>query len=585
MKLVQRQATGTIKASANTPDLLQRVFAMRGIHCESELQCDLKRLHPVSALKEINQASMLISEAILTKKQIMIIGDFDADGATATALTYRALGMMGHSKRNYLVPNRFEFGYGLTPEIVIEAAKSKPDLIITVDNGISSVKGVKKAKALGIQVLITDHHLPGNKRPDADAIVNPNQQGDEFPSKNLAGVGVAFYLMLALKNRLQQQGYFEQQRLPPPNLAELLDLVALGTVADVVPLDQNNRILVEQGLRRIRSGQCCAGITALFQVAKRNVKRAVSTDLGFVCGPRINAAGRLDDMSLGIECLLCDDPQQALMLAGALDDLNSERRAIEQTMQDEALALLEELDKDMLSGEIPPVLCLYQEDWHQGVVGILAARIRERYHRPTIIFASADQQAGTQNHEIKGSGRSIPGLHMRDLLDEVATATPGLLDKFGGHAMAAGLSLSLSRFDEFVSAITQAVLAQADDETFDEIQHSDGELNAEDFDLKCADQLRYAAPWGQHFPAPLFDNRFVILNKRILKDKHLKLMLCPIDADKNRGRNVSAIAFNVDIQHWPEEGEQVHILYKLDVNEYQGSCSLQLMVERILPIN
>jgi len=583
MKLVRREATGTIQSSQGTPDLLQRVFAMRGIHCESELQCDLKTLHPVSALKGIDQASKLISEAIHTQKQILIIGDFDADGATATALTYRALGMLGHGKRAYLVPNRFQFGYGLTPEIVDEAAQSKPGLIITVDNGISSVKGVQRAKALGIQVIITDHHLPGKKRPDADAIVNPNQQGDEFPSKNLAGVGVAFYLMLALKNRLQQQGYFEEQSLPPPNLAELLDLVALGTVADVVPLDQNNRILVEQGLRRIRSGHCCAGISALFQVAKRDIQRAVSSDLGFVCGPRINAAGRLDDMSLGIECLLSDDPQTALKLAGALDDLNIERRAIEQSMQDEALQFLEEFDKEALSGEIPPVLCLYKENWHQGVVGILAARIRERYHRPTIIFAPSDgDEPDASDQEIKGSARSIPGLHMRDILDEVATATPGLLDKFGGHAMAAGLSLKKSRFDDFVDAITQVVMTQADDETFDEIQHSDGELQAEDFDLKCADALRYAAPWGQHFPAPLFDNRFVILNKRILKDKHLKLVLCPLGSKQKRGRNVSAIAFNVDLQHWPEEGEQVHLLYKLDVNEYQGSCSLQLMVERLI---
>ncbi len=582
MKLIHREATGKIKLSGDTPDLLQRVFAMRGIHHESELACDLKRLHPVSRLKGIDQASKLLSEAIGSQKKILIIGDFDADGATATALTYRALGLMGHAKRDYLVPNRFEFGYGLTPEIVVEAANSKPDLIITVDNGISSVKGVEKARQLGIQVIITDHHLPGHKRPDADAIVNPNQAGDTFPSKNLAGVGVAFYLMLAVKNSLQQQGYFDRQGLPVPNLAELLDLVALGTVADVVPLDQNNRILVEQGLRRIRSGQCCAGISALFQVAKRNVQRAVSTDLGFVCGPRINAAGRLDDMSLGIECLLCDDPQQALTLAGALDDLNIERRAIEQSMQDEAQVLLKELDEEMQSGEIPAVLCLYKKNWHQGVVGILAARMRERYHRPTIIFASADQHTDTNDQEIKGSGRSIPGLHLRDLLDEVATKNPGLLDKFGGHAMAAGLSLKKSRFDDFVSAITQAVLAQADDETFDEVQHSDGELKAEDFDLKCADQLRYAAPWGQHFPAPLFDNRFVIVNKRLLKDKHLKLVLSPLDAEKNRGRNVSAIAFNVDLQHWPEQGEQVHLLYQLDVNEYQGSCSLQLLVERIL---
>ncbi len=582
MKLVRRKPTGTLASSHDTADLLQRVFAMRGIHCETELQCDLKYLHPVSALKGIDQASKLLSEALLAQKRIMIIGDFDADGATATALTYRALGMMGHDKRYYLVPNRFEFGYGLTPEIVDQALESKPDVIITVDNGISSVKGVQHARERGIQVIITDHHLPGKQQPHADAIVNPNQKGCEFPSKNLAGVGVAFYLMLAVKNRLSQSGYFETQGLPSPNLATLLDLVALGTVADVVPLDHNNRILVEQGLRRIRSGECCAGISALFQIAKRNVQRAVSSDLGFICGPRINAAGRLDDMSLGIECLLSDDPQSALQLAGALDDLNIERRAIEQAMQEEALQFLAECDAELLNGEIPPVLCLYKENWHQGVVGILAARIRERYHRPTIIFALADHACTDEDADIKGSGRSIPGLHLRDMLDEVATATPGLLDKFGGHAMAAGLSLKKSRFDEFVNVITQVVKVHSDDETFDEIQHSDGELQTQEFDLERAEALRYAAPWGQHFPAPVFDNRFIIVNKRTLKDKHLKLVLCPTDSKQNQGRNVPAIAFNVNFEDWPEEGGKVHLLYRLDVNEYQGNRSLQLMVERIL---
>lgn len=586
MKLIRREAIGKIKLPDGSPSLLQRVFAMRGIDCESELSFDLKDLHPVSSLMGIDQATTILVDSIENKQHILVVGDFDADGATATALSVRALRAMGHHQVNYLVPNRFEFGYGLTPEIVLEAQKFKPDLIITVDNGISSVAGVETAKELGYKVIITDHHLPGNIRPDADAIVNPNQHGDDFLSKNLAGVGVAFYLMLSLKNALLKKGHFASNGLPVPNLINLLDLVALGTVADVVPLDQNNRILVEQGLRRMRSGQCCMGISALFTVAKRNKQRAVSTDLGFVCGPRLNAAGRLDDMSLGIECLLTDKMDEALEMASALDDLNIERRAIEEDMKSEALEILAELDEESLKGEISPVLCLYKENWHQGVVGILAARIRERYHRPTIIFASADTEVGgvTGREEIKGSARSIPGLHIRDVLDEVATANPELLNKFGGHAMAAGLSLEKSNYPSFVDAIIKVVEQQSDKDIFNEIQHSDGELEEHDFDLRCADHLRYAAPWGQHFPAPIFDNRFEIIQKRLLKEKHLKLILRPLhhSASINVSKTVSAIAFNVECDNWPEGGGEVHLLYRLDVNEFRGSVSLQLMVERLI---
>jgi len=599
---MHREQTGQLKFTRDTSDLLQRVFSMRGIDSENELSFDLKCLHPVSALKGIDHASRILSGAIQNNQRILIIGDFDADGATATVVAIRALRMMGHQQVDYLVPNRFEYGYGLTPEIVLEAEKFKPDLIITVDNGISSVKGVDVAKSMGYQVIITDHHLPGKILPSADAIINPNQHGDDFPSKNLAGVGVIFYLMLSLKNALLQEQYFESNNLSIPNLTELLDLVALGTVADVVPLDQNNRILVEQGLRRMRGGHCCAGISALFQIARRNVKRAVSSDLGFVCGPRLNAAGRLDDMSLGIECLLSENLQDALNMASALDDLNIERRAIEESMKAEALDILEELDKEGFNGDIPPVLCLFKQNWHQGVVGILAARIRERYHRPTIIFAAANDIQSNNNEgddsesktnteiktstEIKGSARSIPGLHIRDILDEVATANPELLDKFGGHAMAAGLSLQQSNFEAFVEAITHVVEEHSDEDTFNEIQHSDGELTDKDFELKCADELRYAAPWGQHFPAPVFDNRFLIVQKRVLKEKHLKLVLRPVQALNNNKpgltRTVQAIAFNVDIPNWPDEGAEVHLLYRLDVNEYQETLSLQLMVEKLL---
>jgi len=582
MKLVRREASGQI-ANTKTTTLLERVFSMRGINHLNELEFNLKNLLPVSSLKGIEQASTILVNAFEQKLNILIIGDFDADGATSTALAVKALKALGFKgKVEYLVPNRFEYGYGLTPEIVKHAKQYSPDIIVTVDNGISSIKGVEQAKRQGYQVIITDHHLPGKQLPDADAIINPNQAGDEFQSKNLAGVGVVFYLMLALKNALQQKGCFSIDNVTMPNLIELVDLVALGTVADVVPLDQNNRILVEQGLRRMRSGKACAGIQALFKIAKRNINNAVSTDLAFACGPRLNAAGRLDDMSLGIECLLSTDLQQAMDLASALDDLNIERRAIEESMKAEAMVLMQELDEDKLSGELPPVICLYKESWHQGVIGIIAARVRERYNRPAIIFASAKSETGQSdnnpNAEIKGSARSISTLHIRDIFDEVATNHPGLLEKFGGHAMAAGLTLKKDLMPEFTQAICEIVLRQVNKETFQEIHLSDGKLQAEDFELKRADELRYAAPWGQHFPAPVFDNRFKIVNKRILKEKHLKLLLRP----EGQSRNVSAIAFNVDMEKWPAEGELVHLLYRLEVNEFRDTCSLQLMIEQLI---
>ena len=575
MKLVRRQPSGKLCRDISQASLIERVFAMRGINHQDELEVGLNKLHPISALKDIEKATELLVDAIINHQKILVIGDFDADGATSTALTVRAIKAMGHEQIDYLVPNRFEYGYGLTPEIVIEAKKFAPALIVTVDNGISSIKGVEKAKSLGIKVLITDHHLPAKEIPDADAIINPNQGGDTFPSKNLAGVGVAFYLMLALKLHLQKINYFSHNKITEPNLAELLDLVALGTVADVVTLDQNNRILVEQGLRRMRSGNASEGIKALFQIAKRDINSAVSTDLGFACGPRLNAAGRLDDMSLGIECLLTEDPAQAFEYAAALDDLNIERREIEEAMKTEAMQLLQELDDEKLSGDLPPVLCLYKETWHQGVIGILAARVRERYNRPTIIFAPADDE---NNREIKGSARSISTIHIRDIFDEVASCHPGLLEKFGGHAMAAGLTLEKSRLKEFTQAICKIVNKHADETTFQEILHSDGKLNEEEFDLKYAGELRFAAPWGQNFPSPNFDNHFTIVKKQAIKNHHLKLSLRP----KGLERTVSAIAFNVDLQDWPIEGTEVHLLYKLEVNEYRGIRSLQLLIEKRL---
>ena len=582
MKLIRRTADKSLDVSKDSSNrashLLNRIFSQRGIQHADELDFSLKRLHPISSLKNIDKAVQLLVDALAAQQRILIIGDFDADGATATAVAMKALSAMGFKHVNYLVPNRFEFGYGLTPEIVYEAQKYTPDVIITVDNGIASLEGVKVAKELGYQVIITDHHLPGTELPDADAILNPNQPGDEFPSKNLAGVGVIFYFMLALKNALKQAQYFAQQSITEPNLLDLLDLVALGTVADVVPLDQNNRILVEQGLRRMRSGHACAGIEALFRVGKRSSLQAVSTDLGFVCGPRLNAAGRLDDMSLGIECLLSTDLTRAFEMAAALDDLNSERRTIEEDMKLEAMAFLHELDQDNLEEQCPAVICLFKDTWHQGVIGILAARVRERFHRPTIIFAPASDD---DKDEIKGSARSISGIHIRDVLDEVASTYPGLLEKFGGHAMAAGLSLRKDQLAEFTQAVCDVVDKHADENTFMEVCQSDGELEADEFDLTHANQLRFAAPWGQHFPPPVFDNQFIILQKTLLKNKHFKLMLKPVDQNKN-ARNIAAIAFNVEIEKWPDEGAIVHLLYRLEVNEFRGDRSLQLMIEKLL---
>lgn len=574
MKLVIRESAApylTGDTSKLSP-LLQRIFSAREVYDDAELEFSLKQLLPIRSLGNVEAAAALLADTIAQQQNILIVGDFDADGATATTVAVRALRMLGHQNVHYLVPNRFEYGYGLTPEIVDEAARFSPDLIITVDNGISSIEGVKTAKQAGYKVLVTDHHLPGEELPDADVIVNPNLADDEFASKSLAGVGVIFYVMLALKKTLTEQDYFTQKALTPPNLLSLLDLVALGTVADVVPLDKNNRILVEQGLQRIRAQQACAGILALFQVAGKNSQRAVTSDIGFACGPRLNAAGRLDDMSLGIELLLCDNFQQALKMAAELDDLNKERRAIEDSMKVEALRELEHLDY-LNAANIPPIICLYNETWHQGVVGILASRIKEKYNRPTIIFAPGD------NGEIKGSARSIKGLHIRDILDEVATQNPQLLSKFGGHAMAAGLSFMACDFEQFTRAITDVVLKHSNKDTFQEIQHTDGELQTEEFSLETAEALRNAAPWGQHFPEPQFHGDFIIRQKRILKDAHIKLSLCPLH---NTGMSIAAIAFNADLAAWPETGEPVSLLYRLDVNEYSGALTPQMMVSALL---
>ena len=573
MLLKRRTPTGKIFESNTTfSPLLKRIFAARGINSEEELSYDLRQLHPVSQLLNVEKAADLIAEHIQQTNNILVIGDFDADGATSTAVLVRALKLMGHQTIDFLVPNRFEFGYGLTPEIVEEAARFNPQLIITVDNGISSIAGVAAAKSKGWDVLVTDHHLPGKELPKADVIVNPNQPNDSFPSKNLAGVGVTFYVMLALKKTLQERRWFSVQKIQAPNLISLLDLVALGTVADVVPLDKNNRILVEQGLRNIRQGKACVGINALFQVAGKNAQRAVATDLSFGCGPRLNAAGRLDDMSVGIECLLVNDYYTAMDLATALDDYNRDRREIEAEMKDQAMDILEELDiaEDQ---NIPPIFCLYNDDWHQGVIGILASRIKEQFNRPTIVFAPAD------NGDIKGSARSITGLHIRDILDEVASANPELLSKFGGHAMAAGMSLQATQLKPFTDAITNIVLTHATEETFTEVHYSDGELSAEEFNINIAEQLRTAAPWGQHFPEPLFDGSFEILQKQVLKEKHLRLTLKP---EGGTSTTVQAIAFNTDVANWPSQGDNVDLLYQFDVNEFRGNFTPQMIIRKRL---
>jgi single-stranded-DNA-specific exonuclease len=546
--------------------VLRRVYLSRHLHRAEEIDLSLERLLPPSRLKGVEQAVSLLAEALERQQRILIVADFDADGATSCALAVRALRALGAKDVRYVVPNRFEYGYGLTPEIVAVAAQQQPALLITVDNGISSVDGVRAARALGIRVLITDHHLPGAELPEANAIVNPNQPGDDFPSKNLAGVGVIFYIMLALRAHLRTSGWYTQQNIPEPNFARLLDLVALGTVADVVPLDHNNRILVAQGLKRINQGQTTPGIRALLEVAGRTPGRLAATDLGFVVAPRLNAAGRLTDMSLGIECLLADDAAAALGMARQLDTLNRERRAIEAGMQEQAL---EALGKLHLDGSLPHGLCLFDESWHQGVIGILASRIKDRVHRPVIAFAPANDT------EIKGSARSVPGLHIRDALDAVAAHHPGLLSKFGGHAMAAGLTLPLAHFETFRSAFTEEVARHLGEDDLTGKVLTDGELVAEDMTMELAQSLRAAGPWGQGFPEPLFDGRFEVLGSRIVGEKHLRLTL-----RQPQGRSLEAIAFNRAALQ-PAAGSKVEAAYRLDINSYQGNQTLQLVIEHL----
>ena len=574
-KICRRKPIGTgSKGLAQLPPIVQKILSNRAISSPEQVDYQLSRLQRPEHMRGLKDAIELLLGALMSQERVCILGDFDADGATSTALAVRCLFAFGFKHVDYLVPNRFEYGYGLTPEIVDVIATRAPSLLITVDNGIASVEGVVKAQAYGMKVLITDHHLPGSTLPAAEAIVNPNQYGCDFESKNLAGVGVIFYVLNALRARLRDEGWFLAQGLAEPRMADFLDLVALGTVADVVPLDHNNRILVDQGLKRMRAGHCVPGIRALFEVGGRSMQRLTASDLGFVAGPRLNAAGRLDDMSLGIRCLLTDSYQQARQIAVELDSLNRERRAIEGSMQQEATSHLDTLFTQALSW--PMAICLYQKDWHQGVIGILASRIKDRLHRPTIIFASNGD--GT----LKGSGRSIVGVHLRDVLDRVATSHPGLLSKFGGHAMAAGLSLDENRLEEFQLAFVEVVEHALDGKPPEAELLTDGELDDGDFTLDNAQLLQELGPWGQMFPEPSFDGEFRLLSQRIVGEKHLKLQLTPSEFS---GLCVDAIAFNVDLDVWPDNSIQhARIVYKLNMNEYRGEQNVQLLVDYLEPV-
>ncbi|MGK7606440.1 single-stranded-DNA-specific exonuclease RecJ [Salmonella enterica] len=572
-QLRRREADETAELPADLPPLLRRLYASRGVRSARELERSVKGMLPWQQLSGIDNAVEILYNAFREGIRIIVVGDFDADGATSTALSVLGMRALGCDNISYLVPNRFEDGYGLSPEVVDQAKARGAQLIVTVDNGISSYAGVAHAKTLGIPVIVTDHHLPGDTLPDAEAIINPNLRDCEFPSKSLAGVGVAFYLMLALRTFLRDKGWFDERNIAPPNLAELLDLVALGTVADVVPLDANNRILTWQGLSRIRAGKCRPGIKALLEISNRDPQQLAASDLGFALGPRLNAAGRLDDMSVGVALLLCDNLGEARVLASELDALNQTRKEIEQGMQAEALILCEKLERS--SETLPGGLAMYHPEWHQGVVGILASRIKERFHRPVIAFAPAGDGM------LKGSGRSIQGLHMRDALERLDTLYPDLMIKFGGHAMAAGLSLEEHKFEQFQQRFGELVTEWLDPALLQGEVISDGPLSAAEMSMEVAQLLRDAGPWGQMFPEPLFDGRFRLLQQRLVGERHLKVMVEPVGG----GPLLDGIAFNIDTTCWPDNGvREVELAYKLDINEFRGNRSLQIIIDDIWPL-
>lgn len=570
IRIQRRQPQCDVELPPDLHPVLRRIYLNRKISSLRELENKLSHLHDLDLLSGMPAAAARLADAIMADFKILVVGDFDADGATSAALAVRAMRAMGAGNIGYIVPNRFEYGYGLTPEIVRVAARQSPAVLVTVDNGISSIEGVAEANRLGMSVIITDHHLPGSRLPAAAAIVNPNLHADAFPSKCLAGVGVIFYVMSALRAELRRRNWFAQRAIPEPNMAQYLDLVALGTVADVVPLDHNNRILVDQGLRRIRSGHCVPAILALLRIGNRNPLAAIAADLAFAVAPRLNAAGRLDDMSLGIECLLSDDMDHAMGLARQLDELNFQRRDIEQSMGSQALEILRKQFANLDHKSMPAAVCVYDESWHQGVVGILAARIKERIHRPVIAFAKAG------NGELKGSARSVQGVHIRDVLDAIATLQPGLVYKFGGHAMAAGVSLNFDRYPEFQQALANRVAMIAGVQLGENVVWSDGELGVNELVIDTAKAIHMAGPWGQDFPEPVFDGMFILSDKRVVGDAHLKLTLQPVGS----AMLVDAIAFN-QIGDDLRVGTQVRVVYRLEANEFRGSRTLQLNVQYI----
>lgn len=571
LRIVRRPCTDQAEWNAALHPVLRRIYAARGVRGPADLALDLMRLAPVGTLESIDAAV----ELLLAHRQgrVLVVGDFDADGATSSALIVRALAAWKFAAVDFLVPNRFEFGYGLTPEIVAIARERSPTLIVTVDNGVSSIAGVDAARAAGIAVLVTDHHLPGPVLPAADVIVNPNLPGSRFASRALAGVGVAFYVMAALKRALDALDPSLANATAP---AELLDLVALGTVADVVPLDLNNRVLVSQGLARIRAGRCAPGIRALLQVAGKRGDDIVAADLGFAVAPRLNAAGRLDDMSIGIRCLLADDDATALALATRLDELNAERRGIEARMQQDALAAVRHLNGAGQMRLTRHGVCLYEANWHQGVVGLVASRIKERVRRPVVAFAqNAD---GT----LRGSARSIPGVHVRDVLERISTAHPELIARFGGHAMAAGLSIDRGNLDRFALAFDAEVGRWMGQGVDTDRVDTDGELAVDEIAIATASALRAGGPWGQAFPEPAFDGRFTVQRTRIVGERHVKMWVAP----EGSSRTFDAIAFNLLAEAGtPLPAGDVQLVYRLDINEYQGERRLQLLVDHVLPLS
>jgi len=573
-KILRRpQPTDTPDWGQNLPPILRRLYAARGIASGEQLQYTLKYLASPMQLRGIDRAVELLADAVVQKQRVMVLGDFDADGATSTAVAMLGLSMLGVQSIDFRVPSRFSDGYGLTPGIIyrLQEEGDLPDLLVTVDNGISAIEGVRAARELGIKVLVTDHHLAGEELPDADAIVNPNQPGCPFLSKNAAGVGVMFYVLTALRKHLRDQNQLPD---PEPNLGNLLDLVALGTVADVVPLDHNNRIFVEQGIRRIRKGEARPGILALLEVAGRDYTEISSTDLGFVVGPRLNAAGRLDDMSIGIACLLADSRDEAQRLARELDSFNRERRTIEREMKTQAQDLLASMSLDIEG--LPWGLALFDDDWHQGVIGILAARIREQTHRPTIAFAPDDD-----GEHLKGSARSIPGLHIRDALAAVDAKKPGLMKKYGGHAMAAGMTIARDDLEAFSDAFDQAVRDTLKPEDLEAAITTDGPLAPEELNLDTAYLLKRAGPWGQHFPEPIFDGNFRVVSQRIVGENHLKLVLQPAEG----GGIIDGIVFNTgpEVPDYTRSGARV--VYKPDANTFRGRTNLQLLVDYLEPLD